>query len=43
MEGTIEKKYAELEDRKLLEEELRRRDAELGRELNELEHEVPVQ
>lgn len=43
MEGTIEEKFAELESKKILAEQLKERDNELGRELNELENEVPVQ
>lgn len=43
MEGTIEKKFAELESKKILAEQLKARDNELGKELNELENEVPVQ
>ena len=43
MEGTIEKKIAELENKRILAEQLKERDNELGRELNELENEVPVQ
>ena len=43
MEGTIEEKFAELESKKILAEQLKERDNELGRELNELENEAPVQ
>ena len=43
MEGTIEKKFAELKSKKILAEQLKERDNELGKELNELENEVPVQ
>lgn len=43
MEGTREDKLAQLENKKILAEQLKERDNELGRELNELENEVPVQ
>lgn len=43
MEGTKANKWAELEDKKILAEQLKERDSELGRELKEIENEVPVQ
>lgn len=43
MEETKANKFAQLEDRRILEEQLRNRNNELDRELNELENEVPVQ